>query len=247
MRMWFCSSGFGPGPSIAGTAGRRTGRGSPATSIRPKKNARDGEHGDQGPGHQRVVEPAPELVDHGQQVAGEDQRPQQDRALERRPHGGDVEEERGPRRAVVVRRTATVKSRVTSARSMAKTATTAPTQHQPPYGGRVARGRDRRRRRATTAISPVRASRGRARCRHARGRSSRRPLPTATTRPARSPGSAPAASFSAVRAPGRGSPRRRSCRDGSGSRRCSKHVARGTALEHHRDLRPEQLGRVALV
>ena len=93
---WFWSSGFGPRPSVGiGPAVASNGLAGP--SIRAKKKAAttrptsvaQATSGSDGPGPQ----PA-----HGhRQVAGQHQRPQQDRALQRPPQGGHrVEQGRGP-------------------------------------------------------------------------------------------------------------------------------------------------------
>ena len=59
------------------------------------------EHREQRPSHQRIVETLAEPLGDRHQVAGQDQGPQQDRALQRRPEGGDVEQRRGGRRTVL--------------------------------------------------------------------------------------------------------------------------------------------------
>ena len=54
------------------------------------------------PSHERIGRPLAEHVGHRGQVPGEDERPEQDRALERRPHAGDGVQDR--RLTAVVRR-----------------------------------------------------------------------------------------------------------------------------------------------
>ena len=60
-----------------------------------------GEHGQQRPTGQLVVQAIPEPVGDQRRVARQHQRPQQDRTLERRPHRRHVEQRRRPRRPVV--------------------------------------------------------------------------------------------------------------------------------------------------
>ena len=55
----------------------------------------DDEHHDERPADERVLGAPPEAPPDGCGEAGEDHDPQQDRALEGRPHGGDVVEQRG--------------------------------------------------------------------------------------------------------------------------------------------------------
>ena len=51
--MWFCSSGFGPGPSV--TPARPAANGSAGPKLSRAKNAVDDEHHDQRPADERVV------------------------------------------------------------------------------------------------------------------------------------------------------------------------------------------------
>ena len=59
------------------------------------------EQGQHRPADHRVGGPVAELHDDGHHVAAQDQGPQQDRALERRPQRGDVEQRGGGRRPVI--------------------------------------------------------------------------------------------------------------------------------------------------
>ena len=61
----------------------------------------DHEHGEQRPAKQRVVDTVAELHHRGDHVAVEDERPQDDRALERRPQGREIEQRRRSARAVL--------------------------------------------------------------------------------------------------------------------------------------------------
>ena len=73
--MWFCSSGFGPGPS-SGDRRRRRPNGLAGPKLSTKKNARHDEHHDQRPADERVARARLRncAADRGG-VAGEDQRP----------------------------------------------------------------------------------------------------------------------------------------------------------------------------
>ena len=66
-----------------------------------KEENSDSEHGEQRPTDHRVVQTVTEAPHHDAQVAGEDERPQQDRAFERAPQRGDGEQNWGADAAVL--------------------------------------------------------------------------------------------------------------------------------------------------
>ena len=71
-----------------------------STSIEREEEQRDGEPDDRRPRHERIVGAVAEPAHHEDEVAAQDERPQEDRTLERGPQPGDGEQQR--RRAGVV-------------------------------------------------------------------------------------------------------------------------------------------------
>ena len=59
-----------------------------------EEEAGDDEYRQRRPPDERVGRPLAEVVNHHGEIAGEDDRPEQDRPLQRRPHAGDGEEQR---------------------------------------------------------------------------------------------------------------------------------------------------------
>ena len=95
--MWFCSSGFGPGPErdTGGAGGERVRR----SEGQRREERRHDEHHDQRPADEHVVAALAEPPRDGGGERREGQRPQQDRTLERRPHRCDVVQRRRVGRA----------------------------------------------------------------------------------------------------------------------------------------------------
>ena len=82
-------------------AGRHGGSGRErvgGTEGDQREEGADDEHHDQRPPDEVVVEAPTEAPGDGRRESGEHDHPQQDRALERAPHGGDVVERRRGRR-----------------------------------------------------------------------------------------------------------------------------------------------------
>ncbi len=95
--MWFCRSGFGPGPLVTpgGARSERIGR----TEAEHREERRDHEHHDERPAHEDIVGAVTEPPRHGGGEHAQGERPEQDRPFERRPHGGDVVQRRRVGRA----------------------------------------------------------------------------------------------------------------------------------------------------
>ena len=91
----------GAGPVVARRDGHGRERVGRAEHQQEEEEA-DDEHRQQREADERVGQPAAELAGDVDGEAGEDQRPQEDRALERRPHRRHVEQRRRAARAVVV-------------------------------------------------------------------------------------------------------------------------------------------------
>ena len=92
MSRWFCSSGFGPRPSSGTVRQRWNGLAGPSMSA--KKNSATTSPATVATATSGSAAALAEPVRHEREVAAEDQRPQQDRALERGPQPGDREEQR---------------------------------------------------------------------------------------------------------------------------------------------------------
>ena len=91
--MWFCSSGLGPGPLVM--PGAPGANGSAGTEAEQREERQHHEHHDQRPPDEHIVGALAEPPGDRCGETGEGQHPQQDRALERRPHRSDVVERRG--------------------------------------------------------------------------------------------------------------------------------------------------------